>query len=179
MTKAQRGIHRKLRVLSYARHIGYISKTCRHFGISRQTSYEWKQVYAEKGQVALMNHNPCPENPTLRTPPKIEATILYLRKTYPLGQMTLAGELGRYHGIEISSGGVCLVLKRRGMRCRPGNAKKRTLLTHRDEKQVPGHHTQVDVTFLKFEVPEAPGHRGSMKRWNVPTELTSGNSISC
>jgi len=154
MTKAQRDINRKLRVLSYARQIGKSSKTCRYFGISRQTFYEWKQAYAEKGEVGLINSKPCPENPTLRTPPEIEEKILYLRKTYHLGQVRIAWYLERYHAIKISSGGVYHVLKRHGMSRLPRNAKKRTLLTHRYEKQVPGHHIQVDVKFLKFEAPD-------------------------
>ena len=33
----------------------------------------------------------------------------------------------------------------------PRNAKKRTVLTKRYEKQVPGHHIQVDVKFLIFK----------------------------
>lgn len=32
----------------------------------------------------------------------------------------------------------------------PRNAKKRTVQTHRYEKQVPGHHIQVDVKFLQL-----------------------------
>ena len=36
----------------------------------------------------------------------------------------------------------------------PRNAKKRTVQTKRYEKQVPGHHIQVDVKFLKFENPD-------------------------
>jgi transposase-like protein len=72
MTKAQRDINRKLRFLSYARQIGNISRTCRYFGISWQTFYEWEQAYAEKGEEGLINSNPCPENLTPRTPPEIE-----------------------------------------------------------------------------------------------------------
>ncbi|MGW8325787.1 MAG: helix-turn-helix domain-containing protein [Desulfobacterales bacterium] len=37
-------IRRKSRVLSYAKQIGNISKTCRYFGISRQTYYDWKRA---------------------------------------------------------------------------------------------------------------------------------------
>lgn len=90
MTKAQRDISRKLRVLSSGQQIRNVSKTCRYFGISRQTYYEWKQAYAERGEEGLVNKKPCPENPTLRTPPGIEEKILYLRKTYHLGQMRIS-----------------------------------------------------------------------------------------
>ena len=154
MTKAQRDISRKLRVLNYAEQIKNISKTCRYFGISRQTYYEWKKAYSEKGETGLINSKPCPENPTLRTPPEIEEKILYLRKTYHLGQMRISWYMERYHGIKISSGGLYHVLKRFVMNVLPRNTKKRTVQTHRYEKQVPGHHIQVDVKFLKFEKPD-------------------------
>jgi len=58
--------------------------------------------------------------------------------------------LERYHGIKVSTGGVYGVLKRNGMNRLLRNAKRRTVQTHRYEKQVPGHHIQVDVKFLRF-----------------------------
>ena len=87
MTKAQRDIKRKLRVLKYAQEIKNISKTCRYFGISRQTYYEWKQHYAQYGEQGLINSKPCPENPKLRTPREIEEKIHHLRRNYHLGQL--------------------------------------------------------------------------------------------
>ena len=150
MTKAQRDIKRKLRVLNYAQEIGNVSKACRYFGISRETFYQWKRAYAEHGEKALINSKPCPENPKLRTPPEIEEKILYLRRTYHLGQLRISWYLERYHGIKISGGGVYQVLKRHGLNRLSKNSKKRTVLTKRYEKQVPGHHIQVDVKFLNF-----------------------------
>jgi DNA invertase Pin-like site-specific DNA recombinase len=87
MTKGQRDIKRKLRILIYAKEIGNISKACRYFGISRQGFYKWKKAYAAHGERGLVNSKPCPENPSLRIPPEIEEKILYLRKTYHLGQL--------------------------------------------------------------------------------------------
>ncbi len=154
MTKAQRDIKRKLRVLSFAQESGNISKTCRYFGISRQAYYEWKHSYAKCGEKGLINSKPCPENPTLRIPQEIEEKILYLRKTYHLGQLRISWFLERYHGLKVSSGGVYQVLKRNGLNRLPRNAKTRTVQTQRYEKQVPGHHIQVDVKFLKFQKPD-------------------------
>ena len=151
MTKAQRDIKRKLRVLNYAKDIGNVSKTCRYFGISRETFYLWKRAYERFGEKALINSKPCPENPKLRTPPEIEEKILHLRRNYHLGQLRISWYLQRYHGIKISPGGVYGVLKRNGLNRLPQNAKKRTVLTKRYEKQVPGHHIQMDVKFLKFK----------------------------
>lgn len=151
MTKAQRDIKRKLRVLNYAEEIGNVSKACRYFGISREAYYQWKRAYEKHGEKALINSKPCPENPKLRTAPEIEQKILHLRRKYHLGQLRISWYLQRYHGIKISAGGVYGVLKRNGLNRLPKNAKKRTVLTKRYEKQVPGHHIQMDVKFLKFK----------------------------
>jgi transposase InsO family protein len=154
MTQAERDIRQKLKVLNHAIETKNISKTCRYFGITRETFYQWKRAYNEKGETGLINRKPCPENPKLRTPLHIEKRILYLRKTYHLGPVRIAWYLERYHQIKISSGGVYFVLKRNGMNRLPKNTPKRSVTTHRYEKQVPGHHIQVDVKFLKLDTPE-------------------------
>lgn len=59
-----------------------------------------------------------------------------------------------YHDIKISSGDVYRVLKRYNLNCLPGRQRKRSIPTIRYEKQVPGHHVQVDVKFLDFKVEE-------------------------
>ena len=152
MTQAQGDIKRKLRVLNYALEIGNVAKTCRYFGISRETFYQWKRAYARDGEKGLINSKPCPENPKLRTPPEIEEKIIYLRRKYHLGQLRISWYLKRYHGIKISSGGVYNVLKRHGLNRLPRNAKTRSLHSRRYEKKMPGHHIQVDVKFLKLSV---------------------------
>jgi hypothetical protein len=58
----------------------------------------------------------------------------------------------RYHSeMKVSASGVYWVLKRYGLNRLPRNAKRRTITTHRYEKQVPGHHIQVDVKFLSLK----------------------------
>jgi transposase InsO family protein len=150
MTKAERDIRRKLAVLNHATEARNVSKTCRYFGISRETFYQWKRAYKTMGEAGLVNQKPCPKNPKLRTPPEIEEKILHLRKTYHLGPQRIVWYLRRYHRIRISTGGVYGVLKRNGMNRLPRNTRKRSVTTHRYEKQVPGHHIQVDVKFLNF-----------------------------
>lgn len=144
-------IRRKLRVLNYAKQIKHVTNTCRYFGISRETFYKWKRAYENKGEAGLINSKPCPQNPKLRTPAHIEEKILHLRRTYHLGQLRIAWYLKRYHDISISGGGVHNVLKRHGLNRLPRNTRKRAVLTQRYEKQVPGHHVQVDVKFLDFK----------------------------
>jgi len=145
-------IRRKLKVLNYATEIGNAAAACRHFGISGETFYKWKRAYARDGERALINSKPCPQNPKLRTPAHIEEKILYLRRTYHLGQQPIAWYLLRYHDIKISPGAVYNVLKRNDLNRLPQNAKrsKRVQLWQRYEKKVPGHHIQVDVKFLNF-----------------------------
>jgi IS30 family transposase len=155
MNKAQRDIQRKLRVFNHAKKIGNIRKTCRYFGIPRSLYYVWKASYEQFGEEGLINKKPCPENHVLRTPPEIEEKILYVRKNYHLGPDRISWYLKRYHDISISGSGVYHVLKRHGYNRLPRNAKRRTIQTVRYEKQVPGHHIQVDVKFLIF--PQSDG----------------------
>lgn len=150
-TKAQREIAHKLRIFEHAAKSRNVSFTCRYFGISRDTFYRWKKNYKNKGEQGLINCKPCPENPKLRIPKPIEDKILYLRKTYHFGQLRISWYLWRYHEIKISSGGVYHVLKRNGVNRLPQNQRKRSIPeVKRYEKQVPGHHVQVDVKFLFF-----------------------------
>jgi transposase-like protein len=55
MTKDQREIQRKLRILRYAEEKGHVAKTCRYFGIGRSSFYRWRQAYAERGEAGLIN----------------------------------------------------------------------------------------------------------------------------
>ena len=53
MTRDQREIHRKKRVLEYAERIGSINKACRYFGVARSTFYLWRDRYREFGDEGL------------------------------------------------------------------------------------------------------------------------------
>jgi len=99
-TKARADIRRKLKVLKHGEDNNNVSKTCRHYGISRETYYKWKRNYELKGDSALINSKPCPQNPKLRIPAHIEEKILYLRKNYYLGQQRISWYLQRYHDIK-------------------------------------------------------------------------------
>ena len=146
-------INRKLKFLNHAEQNGNITKTCRYFGISRETFYKWKRAYVKKGNLGLISNKPCPQNLKLRIPREIEEKILYLRRTYHFGQQRIAWYLIRYHGIKVSPGGVRNVLVRHGINRLPRNMRKRDIpsVFKRYEKQVPGHRVQVDVKFLKFK----------------------------
>jgi transposase InsO family protein len=149
--KAESDIRRKLKVLAHAKETGNVSKTCRYWGISRDTFYRWKRDYKSKGESGLINSKPCPENHNVRVAPIIEEKILYLRKNYHFGQAKISWYLERYHDLKVSISGVYSVLCRHGLNRLPQNQRTRQVKSvKRYEKQVPGHHVQVDVKFLNF-----------------------------
>jgi transposase-like protein len=55
--QAKSDIRRKLSVLNYAKEIGNISKACRHYGVCRETYYEWKWRYKKHGESDLLIKN--------------------------------------------------------------------------------------------------------------------------
>ena len=150
--KAQQDISRKLKVLNYAEKTGNISKTCRHFGLCRETFYTWRRAYLAQGENGLINNKPCPENHKLRTPKDIEEKIVYLRKHYHFGPDMIAWHLDRYHQIKVSRNGCYNVLVRNKLNRLPENIKIRSRNKFKSyEKKVPGHHVQIDVKFLFFK----------------------------
>jgi transposase InsO family protein len=150
--KQKHDIKRKMAVIKHAEITTNVSKTCRYFGISRQTFYNWRNAYNIKGETGLINSKPCPRNLNLRTPKHIEDKVIYLRKTYHFGPRRISMYMERYHGIKISSSGARYVLIRNDLKLLPRNAKRRSPEPKfkRYNKQVPGHHVQVDVKFLTF-----------------------------
>jgi len=88
--QAQRDIRRKLNCLRFAQERGSNVLACRKFGVSKSSFYRWKAGYTDKGEAGLINSRPCPENPALRTPVKIEEKILHLRRRYHFGPDRIA-----------------------------------------------------------------------------------------
>jgi transposase InsO family protein len=147
--QALRDISKKLKVLNYTKEIGNISKTCRYFGICRETFYTWRRAYLAKGDKGLIDSRPCPENHKLRIPKEIEEKIVHLRTTYHFGPDMIVWHLQRYHGIKVSRNGCYQVLLRNKLNRLPENIKKRSRKQFkRYEKKVPRHHVQIDVKFL-------------------------------
>lgn len=153
--KAKRDIAHKTKILNHARESKNIAKTCRHFGISRETFYTWKRAYERDGEKGLINNKPCPENPTRRVAKHIEELVIYLRTTYHFGPQRIAWYLLRFHNIKISRSGCYYVLLRNKLNQLPQNQRSRSKpLFKRYQKQAPGHHVQVDVKFLFFNTPD-------------------------
>jgi transposase-like protein len=60
----------KLKVFEHAADSGNVAFTCRHFGISRETYYQWKRVFAAHGEKGLSTASPALRIPSyaLRSP---------------------------------------------------------------------------------------------------------------
>ena len=159
MTDEGRDIQRKFKVLQHAEKIGNARKACRYFGVGRSSFYRWRAAYQKDGEAGLRNAKSIPKNPANQTPPEIVEKVLYLRRKYHLGPIRIVWYLARYHEINISDAGVYRILKRNGLNRLPRGTRMRKLHTKRYQKQVPGHHIQVDVKFLTFK-----GKRGEKVR---------------
>ena len=150
MTTQERDIQCKLKVLRHAEQAGHVAKTCRYFGIGRASFCRWKSAYRESGEAGLINAKPIPKNPANQMPPEIVDKVLYLRSKYHLGSIRIVWYLARYRDIKISDAGVTRILKRNGVGRLPRGTRVRKVHTKRYNKQVPGHHIQMDVKFLSF-----------------------------
>ena len=71
MTRDQREIHRKKRVLKYADKVGNINKACRYFGVSRSSFYEWRNRLRELGDEGLKSRRCCPHKHPNKTPDEV------------------------------------------------------------------------------------------------------------
>ena len=76
---------------------------------------------------------------------------MHLRQTYHLGPIRIVWYLARYHDIKIACAGVYRILKRNGVSRLPRGTRLSKVHTKRYQKQVPGHHIQVDVKLLTFQ----------------------------
>ena len=75
---------------------------------------------------------------------------MHLRRNYHLGPIRIVWYLDRYHAIRISDAGVYRILRRHGINRLPRNVGRRAVHTKRYNKQVPGHHIQIDLKFLSL-----------------------------
>ena len=151
MSKDQRDVVRKLRILQHAEATGQVARTCRYFGVGRSSFYRWRTAYRKHGEAGLVNRPPIPKHHANQTPVEIEEKVLHLRGKYHLGPMRIVWYLARYYGIKLSDATVSRILKRHGVNRLPRGTRLRKVYTKRYNKQVPGHHIQMDVKFLTFK----------------------------
>jgi len=138
-------------VLEAAEALGSDVKSYRDFDVPRSTFYEWKKAYKKDGAAGLIPKKPIAKSHPRQLNPEVVEKILYLRRNYHFGPERITWYLERYHAVKTSSSSVYRTLIRHGLRRLPRNVGRRAIHTKRYAKQVPGHHIQVDVTFLTLK----------------------------
>ena len=138
-------------ILEFAEGIGNSAKACREWDIPRSTFYEWKAAYAKHGEAGLIRKRPIAKSHPNQLSAEVVEKILHLRQVYHFGPQRIVWYLERYHGIKTSSSSVYRTLVRHNLSRLPRNTSRRAIHTKRYAKRVPGHHIQVDVTFLTLK----------------------------
>ena len=151
MTNDEKEIKRKLRILKHAEHSGNITETYRCFGVARSLFYLWRDAYREFGEEGLKRKRPVPKSHPNQTAPEVVDKVLYLRRQYHMCAIRIMWYMERYHAIKISESTVTRILRRYGLRRLPQRSGRRAVHTKRYNKQVPGHHIQMDIKFLTFK----------------------------
>jgi transposase InsO family protein len=137
---------------------GNIAMTCRYFGITRPTYYNWLRRYEAEGVDGLRDRSKRPRTSPNATSAEVVEKIVHLRRHYHFGPEKIQMYLKRYHDVTISKSGVWRILKRLDMARLPASQryKRRDLRWKRYEKQQPGHRVQIDVKFVE-PLPAAAG----------------------
>jgi len=91
---------------------GNVALTCRYFGISRHTYYNWFRRDEEFGVEGLRDRSKRPLRSPNATSGEVIGKIVYLRKTYHFGPEKISMYLKRYHDLQVSRSGVWRILKR-------------------------------------------------------------------
>ena len=118
--------------------------------MGRSSFCRWRTAYKLRGVAALVNAKSIPKNPANQAPPEIVDKVLYLRSKYHLGSIRIVWYLARYHDIKISDADVTRILRRNGVGRSPRGTRLRKVHTKRYNKQLPGHHIQMDGKFFTF-----------------------------
>lgn len=99
-------IKNKLGLLELAKTLGNVSQACKIMGYSRETFYNYKELYEKGGEIALQDisrKKPCPKN---RVEESIEnAVVAFAIEKPAYGQLRVSNELKK-KGVFISPGGV-------------------------------------------------------------------------
>jgi transposase InsO family protein len=181
----------------YARH-GEARLTCRHFAISPQTFYRWKNRFDPYDLTTLEAASRRPHNvrkPT--TPASVEEQVLKLRQQYPRWGKDKLAVLLEKRGIKISASTVGRIMKRlkaRGVLVEPVNVVQAREARKRRRKPryairkpqgyrvtAPGDLIQVDSLQIRLDSDDVRwqfSSRDLISRWDVSRAYRRASSFS-
>jgi transposase len=147
-----RQVRRRLAVLCQVEEVtGNVAMTCRYFGISRQTYYDWLRRYESEGVDGLRDRSRRPRSSPNATRAEVVEKIIHLRQHYHFGPRKIVMYLQRYHDVTMSVSGVWRILHRLDMGRLPASQRyqRHDRRWKRYEKQRPGHQVPIDVKFVE------------------------------
>jgi transposase InsO family protein len=162
-----REARRRLAIIRHVEEVtGNVAMTCRYYGISRQAYYIWYRRYQADGIDGLRTRSKRPKTSPNATHVEIVGKILHLRQHYHFGPEKIVMYLHRYHEVTISKSGVWRILKRLNLSRLPASQRyqRHDRRWKRYEKQLPGHHVQIDVKFIE-PIGSAAGRRGGRNKY--------------
>src|SRR5687767_5814367 len=115
---------------------GNSTSLAQHFTVGNRNTIK-------EGRSGLYGKESVAHNFPRKTSPEVIEKILEIRTDHQLGALRITYYLDRYHGIR--------VLRAHGICRLPKTAPRRALHTKRYAKEVPGHHVQLDVKFLRLK----------------------------
>jgi transposase InsO family protein len=120
-TQTQKIIKSKIGLLQLAQELGNVSMACKTLGYSRDTFYRYKELYAQGGELALLEKSRSSPRIGNRVASEIEARVIQYAFEKPShGQGRVSYQL-RLEGILVSPGGVRSIWQRHNLE----NFKKR------------------------------------------------------
>jgi putative transposase len=189
---------RRLRWFDYYSQCGDARLTCRHYGISPQTFYRWKNRFDPYDLTTLEATSRRPHHVRKPlTPAPVEDRILELRTKYPRWGKNKLVVLLRREGLQVSSSTVGRVMKRlkdRGVLVEPINVRQAREARRRRRKPryairkpqgyrvtAPGDLVQVDTLQIRLQSDDRRWQfstRDLISRWDVSRAYRHASSYA-
>jgi len=141
-----RGARIRLRWMEHYAATNNVSATCRHFGISRTTFYDWHSRYQKYGEKGLAELSRKPHKLNLHFPQEVRDLILQVRKERGYGHRMMSLYLAKRYQVYISSTSIWRIYQQNNITRMP---KTRSRWVRYPQKPInPGEKLQVDVKFV-------------------------------
>ncbi|WP_285498471.1 IS481 family transposase, partial [Actinomadura sp. NBRC 104425] len=129
-----------------------LRRAAERFGVSHTTAARWAARYRQLGAAGMHDRSSRPHHSPNRTPPRIEAQVIALRRAHRIGPLRLAARTG------IAPSTAHRILTRHGLPPLAACDRATGEPIRRYEHQRPGDLVHIDVKKLG-RIPDGGGHR--------------------